>query len=65
MTIIKTAAELHAQLLWSGCAPWQNFAGTRRIRIEELTFVREDSNSCWIDLSSVTLGSREHAGSWR
>jgi len=66
MTIIKTAAESHAQTaVQVARARWQNFAGARRIRIEELTFVREDSNSGWIDLSSVTLGSREHAGSRR
>lgn len=38
---------------------WAAFDGSRRVRIEELTFVRESENQCWIDLSSVTLGSRE------
>lgn len=64
MTIIKTAAELHAQTAVQIARDrWNGFAGSRRIRIEELTFVREDENCCWLDLSSVTLGSREHAGS--
>ena len=60
MTIIKTAAEAHAQTaVQIARERWEAFDGTRRIRIEELTFVREDENCCWVDLSSVTLGSRE------
>lgn len=63
MTIIKTVSELHAQTAMRVAhSRWQRFGGSRRIQIEELTFVREHDDHCWLDLNAVTLGSREHAG---
>lgn len=64
MTIIKMAAESQAKVA-VGIARdrWQNFSGARRIQIEKLTFVRENENCSWVDLRSVTLGSRQHVGS--
>jgi hypothetical protein len=35
---------------------WQQYSGTRRIRLDRLTFVREDALNCWIDLAPVPLG---------
>jgi hypothetical protein len=35
---------------------WKNYSGSRRLVIEELTFVREAENGAWIDLASVRLG---------
>lgn len=35
---------------------WDQYAAARSIRIEELTFVREAANDCWIDLAPVPLG---------
>jgi hypothetical protein len=37
---------------------WQEYSGSRRILLEKLTFVREDSANCWVDLASVQLGRR-------
>jgi 2'-5' RNA ligase len=37
---------------------WLSYHGTRRIPLEELTFVREDDQNCWIDLAPVPLGGR-------
>jgi 2'-5' RNA ligase len=37
---------------------WQQFDGPRKISISELTFVREQHQNRWIDLSSVVLGTR-------
>jgi len=38
---------------------WAKYEGSRRIRIEELTFVREGSHEySWIDLLPVPLGNR-------
>ena len=37
---------------------WEEYAGSRRILLEKLTFVREDSANCWIDLAPVQLGRR-------
>jgi 2'-5' RNA ligase len=60
MTIIKMAAEAQAQAAVRVARDrWKQFSGARKIRIEELTFVREDRDHCWVDLSSVTLGSEQ------
>jgi 2'-5' RNA ligase len=36
----------------------EEYAGSRRILLEKLTFVREDSPNCWIDLAPIQLGRR-------
>ncbi len=35
---------------------WLDYHGSRRILMEKLTFVREDSLNCWVDLAPVLLG---------
>ena len=35
---------------------WNEYGGSRRILLERLTFVREDSPNCWLDLAPVLLG---------
>ena len=35
---------------------WANYTGNRRILLEQLSFVREDGQNCWLDLASVQLG---------
>jgi len=35
---------------------WQRYTGMRRILLDRLTFVREESLNCWIDLAPVPLG---------
>jgi 2'-5' RNA ligase len=35
---------------------WRQYAGSRRILLDRLTFVREDAQNCWIDLAPVLLG---------
>ena len=35
---------------------WGQYSGSRRIAIEELTFVREGENNTWVDLAAVHLG---------
>jgi 2'-5' RNA ligase len=35
---------------------WALFAGSRRILLERLTFVREEGPNCWVDLALVPLG---------
>jgi 2'-5' RNA ligase len=49
----KEAAECALQVARER---WQQFAGSRRIRLDRLTFVREDALNCWSDLAPVTLG---------
>ena len=36
---------------------WAAFAGSRVVRLEQLTFVREESLNKWIDLAPVPLGT--------
>jgi 2'-5' RNA ligase len=35
---------------------WQQYLGSRRILLDRLTFVREDSQNCWVDLAPLRLG---------
>jgi 2'-5' RNA ligase len=37
---------------------WKDYPGSRRILLEKLTFVREESPNCWVDLAPVRLGRR-------
>ncbi|MFY9744296.1 MAG: 2'-5' RNA ligase family protein [Candidatus Sulfotelmatobacter sp.] len=35
---------------------WSTYNASRRILVDRLTFVREDSPGCWVDLAPVPLG---------
>ncbi len=37
---------------------WQQYAGSRAILLEQLTFVRESQPNSWVDLAPVPLGRR-------
>ena len=37
---------------------WLEYSGSRRIPLEEVTFVREDEQNCWVDLAPVPLGRK-------
>ncbi len=37
---------------------WAEFRGSRRVRLEELTFVRQAGDNRWVDLAPVPLGRR-------
>ena len=57
LTIAKMSAESAAQdALEIARQRWAHFAGSRRILLERLTFVREDAQHCWVDLAPVPLG---------
>jgi 2'-5' RNA ligase len=59
LTIAKMGSEPPAQAAFEIARQrWQNYSGSRRILLERLTFVREDSPNCWIDLAPVQLGRR-------
>lgn len=58
MTIAKMGAEMAAQeAMQVASGLWSQYRGSRRIRLERLTFVREEEPSCWVDLAPVTLGA--------
>jgi 2'-5' RNA ligase len=59
LTIGTMATEQAAErALEIARARWGRYNGTRRIVISQLTFVREESENCWVDLAPVPLGGR-------
>lgn len=59
LTIAKMSTEQLAQnAIEVARRRWAAYQGTRRISMENLTFVREDGQNCWIDLAPVPLGRR-------
>jgi 2'-5' RNA ligase len=57
LTIVKMSdpAQAHAADIVARDR-WAQFAGSRRIAVKELTFVREEEQNRWIDLAGVRLG---------
>jgi 2'-5' RNA ligase len=59
LTIVKMSAEAQAQKAYQvACERWRNFKGNRDIQVNELTFVREEEQNCWVDLAGVPLGRK-------
>lgn len=57
MTIVKMNGEQAAQTAFRIARErWSEYGGSRRIRLERLSFVREDAQNCWVDLAPVRLG---------
>jgi 2'-5' RNA ligase len=57
LTIAKMPSESAAeQALRIAGQRWEEYTGSRRVLVDRLTFVREDSPNCWIDLAPVPLG---------
>ena len=59
LTIVKMGSQQAAQAAFEIARQrWEAYSGSRRILLEKLTFVREDSQNCWVDLAPVQLGRR-------
>jgi len=59
LTIVKMGSEPPAQAAFEVARRrWHDYSGSRCILLERLTFVREDSDSCWVDIAPVQLGRR-------
>jgi 2'-5' RNA ligase len=57
LTIAKMSGEQPARSAFQIARQrWAEYSGSRRILLEKLTFVREDSQNCWVDLAPVLLG---------
>jgi 2'-5' RNA ligase len=57
LTIVKMANQPAAEhALQISREHWRQYSGSRRILLDSLTFVREDSQNCWVDLAPVPLG---------
>ena len=56
LTILKTDDDEQARAVWQTSRErWAQFQGERRVRLEELAFVRENGND-WQDVAHVPLG---------
>jgi len=59
LTVVKMASEALAQAAYDIARErWEDYSGSRRILLERLTFVREESLNCWVDLAPIQLGRR-------
>ena len=59
LTIVKVDTLPRAEeVLAVARERWAGYRGTRRVRIESLTFVREGSAEHWDDLAPIPLGGR-------
>jgi 2'-5' RNA ligase len=57
LTIAKMQSEWQAaQAVEIASRCWREYADSRRILLDRLTFVREDEPDCWVDLAPVPLG---------
>ncbi len=57
MTVVKMSTPEQAAAAFATARDrWAEFKGSRRILLNELTFVREQESKCWVDLAGVPLG---------
>lgn len=57
LTIVKMTTEEQAQNAYLVARRrWARFQGPRSIRVEDLTFVREEGPNRWVDLAELHLG---------
>jgi 2'-5' RNA ligase len=57
LTIVKMADEEQAQKAHIVARDrWAQFHGGRHVRVEKLTFVREQEQNRWVDLAGIPLG---------
>ncbi len=57
LTVVKMGNEEQAMSAFhTANERWSEYTGSRRIAIEEVTFVREGDNHTWVDLAPVHLG---------
>jgi len=57
LTIAKMSSEQQAeQALGLARERWEQYRGSHRVELKELSFVREEEQNCWKDLARVVLG---------
>jgi 2'-5' RNA ligase len=66
LTIVKMATEEQALRAFDIARErWNQYEGSRRIAVDELTFVREGEKNTWVDLAPIPLGRSLVSGnSW-
>jgi 2'-5' RNA ligase len=57
LTVVKMSNEAQAMAAFQTATErWARYTGSRRVPIEEVTFVREGENKSWVDLAPLHLG---------
>ncbi len=57
LTIVKRSNEARAQESYRWATHrWAEYSGSRCIQVKELTFVREQPDTTWVDVAAVPLG---------
>ena len=57
LTVVKMVSLPEAEKAFAAAtARWADYAGKRRILVEELTFVREGAAGRWMDIAPLRLG---------
>src|SRR5579862_2369235 len=57
LTIAKMMSESAAgQAIEIARQRWREYSGSRRIQLDRLTFVREQTTNSWVDLAPIALG---------
>jgi 2'-5' RNA ligase len=57
LTVVKMGDEQQATAAFNTATQhWNHYTGSRRVAVEEVTFVRESANNTWVDLAPVHLG---------
>lgn len=57
LTVVKMGNEEQAMAAFNMASEyWSQYSGSRRVAVEEATFVREGENNTWVDLAPVHLG---------
>jgi 2'-5' RNA ligase len=64
LTVVKMGTEEQAMAAFHTAGErWSQYTGSRRVSVEEVTFVREGENNTWVDLAPVHLGRSMVSGS--
>ena len=59
LTLFKMETEERARAAYARAVQlWDQYSGSRRIVIDELTFVRSAEQNRWMDIAPIPLGSR-------
>jgi 2'-5' RNA ligase len=57
LTVVKMGDEQQAMAAFNTASQrWAEYGGSRRIAIDEVTFVREGEHNTWVDVAPVPLG---------
>lgn len=57
LTVVKMGDEEQAVVAFQAASKgWSQYTGSRRVSVEQVTFVREGENNTWLDLAPVHLG---------